>query len=260
MVPEAHQRTAQMNPIDQQSHQSLHETQQPTAPSIDTTTTTFRNQSGVPRSDGTHQRRTPGVQTPDVQAITRSTMSSESDQHTTQPHLAAQQTCHGFPQSYGNHPVVELETLVKYLSDGDAKIALLLFTLVREDHKHSGDHVEELNSFFAPLRKQLDGDLIVVDEKLLAFKKAEEAVLEYETLVGGLDDAAAEDAKAVFRLVRRNFKDGQRFSSDLYEIFEPLKERYKDERAHVLETRQVFEKIDEATQQCEPSAVKRMDC
>jgi hypothetical protein len=175
--------------------------------------------SKLQQSDDTHQHRMSSVTTPEAQAITESTVRSESNQHTAQHHLVAQQNHQHLPQSYSNHPILELGAFVKHLSDRDAKIAPHLFALVREDHERSGGDVEELKSFFAPLRKQFDEEFTVANEKLLAFEKAEGASLDYEALVGDLEGAAAEDARVLLRLLQRNSKDGQRSSGDLHEIF-----------------------------------------
>jgi hypothetical protein len=71
--------------------------------------------------------------------------------------------------NYPHHPVLELEPLVGDLSDRDARIAALLFGLVREDHDRSGDHVAGLCRLFEATRECLDTDRIVAEQKTIQF-------------------------------------------------------------------------------------------
>lgn len=151
-------------------------------------------------------------------------------------------------QSYSEHPVLDLKAFVGKLGDQDARIAYLLFALVREDYERSGDHIKELAKLFAPLRERYDREWAIVEQRDIVFTKAMSEVPEHEALAGDLDDAKAEDARATFRLVRRNYKSCQQFAELLGDIFSSLKKRNKDRRARILTVREIFERLKESTE------------
>lgn len=64
--------------------------------------------------------------------------------------------------------------------------------------------VKEPSILFAPLRERYDSEWSVVEQKEVVFTNAMSEVLECEALVGNLDDAEAQDARAAFHLIRRN--------------------------------------------------------
>ena len=100
---------------------------------------------------------------------------------------------------------------------------------------------------FAPVREQLNRDWATIEQRARAFAEAENDIFQYEALITDLNDAAAEDARAAFRLIRRNFKSGQQFAELLGDIFSRLKKRNKYRRARVLTVKRVFEALEEET-------------
>lgn len=122
----------------------------------------------------------------------RSTLTPGIDQRTAQAHVAdQQQNDQRRRQSYSEHPVLDLKAFVGKLGDQDARIANLLFALVREDYERSGYHIKELAKLFAPLRERYDREWTIVEQRGFVFTKAMSEVLEYEALAGDLHDAKA---------------------------------------------------------------------
>lgn len=95
--------------------------------------------------------------------------------------------------------------------------------------------------------ERYDGDWAAVEQREIAFTRARSDVLEYEALIEDLEEAAAVDARAVFHLIRRNFKSAQQFAELLGDIFSPLRKRNKDRHAQILTVRRVFEALEEET-------------
>lgn len=146
-------------------------------------------------------------------------LARQVDQRTSQSHSTDQQDHQRPLQSYSNHPILALEAFVNDLSDEDARVVPHLFALVRAGHRRSGEHVEDLTMLFAPVREQLNRDWATIEQRARAFAEAENDIFQYEALITDLNDAAAEDARAAFRLIRRNFKSGQQFAELLGDIF-----------------------------------------
>jgi hypothetical protein len=190
---------------------------------------TTETQSIPQRKDGTHP-----------------TMNPEIDQSVAGPHFS-QHDHQELRKSYGNHPVLDLEEFASDLGDRNARIALLLIGLVREDHDRSDDHVKELSKLFAPMRKRLDAARAVLEQKEVAFDEAESDVLKYEAFVGDLGDATADNARVLLHLARSNLKDKLEFSGLLNDLFSPLKQRNINEHATTCKFEGVFEGIESST-------------
>jgi hypothetical protein len=203
-------------------------------PSADTTTTTSGDQSSLQQSEDTLP-----------------TVINESEPHTVEPDLEDKRDDQRRRLSYSDHPILDLEFFVSKLSEQDGRVAKLLFKLVQEDYARSAIFVGELLKLFAPLRERYDREWPAIEEKDLAFTKAESDILEYEALIqyldGVLDKGAPEDTRAALHLVRRNFKDRHQFEALLSNIFSPLKKRNKDRHAKVTKMRKIFQEVDDAT-------------
>jgi hypothetical protein len=178
-------------------------------------------------------------------------VSTEGEPLTIEPDLEDKRDDQRRRLSYRDHPILGLESFVGKLGEQDGRVAKLLFKLVQEDYARSAVFFEELLKLFAPLKERYDREWPDIEEKDLAFTKAESDILEYETLIayldGVLDKGAPEDARPVLHLVRRNFKDRHQFEALLSHIFSPLKKRNKDRRAKVMKMRKIFQEVDDAT-------------
>lgn len=138
---------------------------------------------------------------------------------------------------------MDLEAFKDKLEGQGAKLAGPLFELFRLNH-HCADQIKELNEIFAPLKRRTIEEWKNINHKEHTFKKAESWILELESLVPELEEASAEDARAMFRLLKRNITAGAHFETPLNELFAPLKQRNLNERAHLVDLRAVFAKID----------------
>lgn len=145
-------------------------------------------------------------------------------------------------QTHSNHPILGLAAFTGELSDRDAEISGHLFQLIRLDY-HSINFIEKLNAIFAPLKQLTTEEWHAVQEKKRKF--AEHQVLELESLVDDLEKADAEDARAMLRLIRRNHKAGADFATPLNNLFDPMKQRNKEQRTRLAPLWKVLEEIDE---------------
>lgn len=77
-------------------------------------------------------------------------LESNEDHTATAPATAQQQS----EQDFSNHAILKLEPSINKLDNQDqARSAQSRFSLIRENHRHSGDFVEELTESFAPLEQ-----------------------------------------------------------------------------------------------------------
>jgi hypothetical protein len=179
-----------------------------------------------------------------LSGATQPTLGPKVDQRNTQPHFTDQHDRQNLPVSYSHHPILDLEVLIGDLSERGARIASLLFALVREDHDRSGNYVEGLSRLFAPTRNRLDTERAVAEQKMVAFDEAERDVVKYEAFVGDLDDTAAGNPRALVHLVQGNLKDNLEISRPLNDVFSPLEQRYINEHAATSTFRGVLERLD----------------
>jgi hypothetical protein len=73
-------------------------------------------------------------------------------------------------------------------------------------------------------------------------------VLKLEGLVEHLDDAHAEDARAILHVVRRNLKGGRGFAGELSRLFQPVKQRNAEAWKRVSRVKKIFDELEQVGQ------------
>lgn len=148
---------------------------------------------------------------------------------------------------YSEHPVLRLEAFLNELTDVDARLASPMFALVRQNHVRSNNHIEDIEDLFAPVRKR-NADAWAqaeqVSEVLGEMSKGQFDVLKLEAWTGDLDQIGAGDARAIFHVIRRNYKTGNDFADALSAIFAPVKQGNIEERERFAKLKSVFDDID----------------
>lgn len=76
----------------------------------------------------------------------------------------------------------------------------------------------------------------------MEMSKVQFDVLKLEAWIGDLDQTEAEDARAIFHLIRRNYKTGKDFADAL--SAKPVKQRNTEERERIAKLKNVFDEID----------------
>ena len=77
----------------------------------------------------------------------------------------------GSEQDYRTHWIFKLEDLTARLSDESNAEAQLLFGLIRRNHRHSKDFVQDLMALFTPLEAQVDEQWAEVEELMTLCEK-----------------------------------------------------------------------------------------
>jgi len=157
---------------------------------------------------------------------------------------------HHFDQAdYSRHPVLQLEQWVDTLPEQDAGYAASLFTLLRRNHRLSRDFLKDLTELFAPLRQlnilnsERSRSLLETFEDQTEASSHASHLERIESLATQLDEASAEDARAVIHLIRRGFRTCRDSMDELKVIFGPVQQRNAElERA--VQIRNVFDAID----------------
>lgn len=155
------------------------------------------------------------------------------------------------PQTYANHSILTLEALVDELPDNDAQIARPLFELIRKGHSRSHEHIKDLEAMFDPVKQRNAEEWersnmmkTIFDE--VARDKSQ--ALKLEGLVEHLDDAHAEDARAILHVVRRNQKGGRGFAGELSRLFQPVKQRNAEAWKRVSRLKKIFDELGQGSQ------------
>lgn len=155
------------------------------------------------------------------------------------------------PPMYANHRILALEALVDELPDNDAQIARPLFELIRKGHSRSNEHIKDLEAMFASVKQRNAGEWerrnqmkTILDD--VARDKSQ--VLKLEGLVEHLDDAHAEDARAILHVVRRNLKGGRGFAGELSRLFQPVKQRNAEAWKRVSRVKKIFDELEQVGQ------------
>jgi hypothetical protein len=152
---------------------------------------------------------------------------------------------------YANHRILPLEALIDELPDNDAEIARPLFELIRKGHSRSHEHIKDLEDMFASVKERNEEEWersnqmkTILDE--VARDKSQ--VLKLESLVDHLDEAHAEDARAIFHVVRRNLKGGRGFAGELSRLFQPVKQRNAEAWKRVSRVKKIFDEFEHVSQ------------
>ena len=154
-------------------------------------------------------------------------------------------------KSYTGHAVLKLEPLVDELAAHDAQLARPLLELIRQNHYRSADHAKDVQGLFAPLKQRNAEELKRTSQPkaiLEGVPGKKSQMLKLEGLVGHLDKAHAEDARAIFHVIRRNLTDGAAFAGELSRLFQPVKERNAEEWKRALRMKKVFDEVDQVSQ------------
>lgn len=72
--------------------------------------------------------------------------------------------------------------------------------------------------------------------------------LKLEGLVEYLDDAHAEDARAILHVVQRNLKGGRGFAGELSRPFQPVKQRNAEAWKRVSRVKKIFDELEQVSQ------------
>jgi hypothetical protein len=154
-------------------------------------------------------------------------------------------------QIYANHRILTLEALVEELPDNDAQIARPLFEPIRKRHSRSQEHIEDLVAMFAPVKQRNAEEWERSSQMKASFDEVsrdKSQVLKLEALVEHLDEAHAEDARAILHVVRRNLKGGRGFAGELSRLFQPVKQRNAEAWKRVSRAKKIFDELEQVSQ------------
>lgn len=156
------------------------------------------------------------------------------------------------PQSnYTNNAVLQLEPLIDELATRDAQLARPLLELIRQNHHRSPDHIQDVLGLFAPLKQRIAEEWKQADEMKSILEGVlgdKSQILKLEDLIGHLDKAHAEDAHAIFHIIRRNLTGGAAFAEELSRLFQPVKERNAETWKRASRLKKAFDEFDQASQ------------
>jgi hypothetical protein len=152
------------------------------------------------------------------------------------------------------HPIIQLETWVDELAEQqNIEHAKSLFALLRLNG-YSCELVKELTALYAPFRQR---NTVVSQRAHSQLKDLKDRVEDdsgsspledLECLALELDEMSVEDARAIFRLVRRGFGTCRDYMDELKVILGPLQQRHAEEFERAQEIKRVFEAIDNEAQ------------
>jgi hypothetical protein len=167
-------------------------------------------------------------------------MYHDNEAHTTTTPSTAQQTNQ---QGFGNHAVLKLEPLTDKLSNQDqARSARSRFNLIRENHRHSAEFVNELMEAFAPLRTATTKRWqMISDCKRICEDASKDNAQFYKLrhMIADLSDTQQVHAQQYFTLVNTNNPLASIAAESLINLFTPD----KTEAEEVWKMKDIFDEV-----------------